>query len=120
MDKKTSGDGKDLHIRDINSIRNKNDCEIGAEWMSYREMRQLRVAPFLASGVWDAEEIKLYLSHIICRSVYPVSELETNRWMRENSAICEVTGYDIENITKGCFYNITKKLYSEKEASVQD
>ena len=75
---------------------------------------------FLASGGWDADEIKLAISHIISRAVYPASELETTRWMRENSAICEVTGYDIENITKGCFYNITKKLYSEKEASVQD
>jgi len=119
QDKKTSGDGKDLHIIDINSIRNQDVREIGAEWMSYQAMSQLRVAPFLASRGWDAEDIKLALSHIISRAVYPASELETTRWMRENSAICEVTGYDIENITKDRLYNITKKLYSEKEALEQ-
>lgn len=75
---------------------------------------------FLASRGCDADEIKLAISHIISRAVYPATELETNRRMKENSAICEVTGYDIENITKDRLYNITKKLYSEKEASVQD
>ena len=54
------------------------------------------VAPFLASRGWEAEDIKLSISHIISRAVYPASELETTRWISENSAICEVTGYDIE------------------------
>ena len=82
-------------------------------------MRQLRVAPFLASRGWDAEEIKQAISHIISRAVYPASELETTRRIKENSAICEVTGYDIENITKDRLYNITKKLYSERKALEQ-
>lgn len=116
---KTSKDGKDLQMIDINSIRNKDVREIGAEWMSYQAMCQLRFAPFLASRGWGQDEIRLALSHVISRAVYPASELETARWIKENSAVCEVTGYNIENITKDRLYNISKKLYAEKEALEQ-
>jgi len=58
-------------------------------------------------------------THIISRAVYPASEFETSRWIRENSAICEITGYDIEQITKDRLYAISKKLYAEKEALEQ-
>jgi hypothetical protein len=116
---KTSNDGKDLQMIDINSIRNKDVREIGAEWMSYQAMCQLRFAPFLASRGWGQDEIRLAMSHVISRAVYPASELETARWIKENSAVCEVTGYNIENITKDRLYNISKKLYAEKEALEQ-
>lgn len=39
--------------------------------------------------------------------------------IRENSAVCEVTGYDTGQITKDCLYAISKKLYAEKEALEQ-
>ena len=116
---KTSKDGKDLQMIDLNSIRNKDVREIGAEWMSYQAMCQLRFAPFLASRGWGQDEIRLALSHVISRAVYPASELETARWIKENSAVCEVTGYNVENITKDRLYNISKKLYAEKEALEQ-
>jgi len=51
--------------------------------------------------------------------VYPASELETSRWIKENSSVCELVGYDIEKITKDRLYAISKKLYAEKEALEQ-
>lgn len=113
--KKTSG-SKDLQIIDLNSIRNKDVREIGAEWLSYQAMRQLQVAPFLESRGWSQEQVRLALTHIISRAVYPASEMETTRWIKENSAVCEITGYDIELITKDRLYAISKKLWAEKEA----
>jgi len=79
----------------------------------------LQIAPFLEHQGWDQDDIKLSQSHIIRRAVYPASELETTRWIKENSSVCEVTGYDIEKITKDRLYNISKKLYAEKEALEQ-
>ena len=117
--KKSPGSGKDIQSIDINSIRNKDVREIGAEWLCQQAINQLQIAPFLERQGWDQDEIKLAQSHIISRAVYPASELETTRWIKENSSVCEVTGYDIEKITKDRLYNITKKLYSEKEALEQ-
>jgi len=119
IDKKVSRNGKDIQLIDLNSIRNKDVREIGAEWLSYQAMRQLQLSPFLESLGWAEDDIKLAQTHMISRAVYPASELETTRWIRENSAVCEVTGYDTEQITKDRLYAISKKLYAEKEALEQ-
>ena len=118
-EKKASKNGKDLQMIDLNSIRNKDVREIGAEWLSYQAMRQLQIAPFLESLGWSEDQARLAQTHIISRAVYPASELETTRWIRENSAVCEITGFDIEQVTKDRLYSISKKLYAEKEALEQ-
>jgi hypothetical protein len=82
-------------------------------------MNQLQIAGFLEHQGWDLDDIQLAQSHIISRAVYPASELETSRWVKENSSVCELTGYDIEKITKDRLYRISKKLYAEKEALEQ-
>ena len=117
--KKPSKSGKDLQTIDINSIRNKDVREVGSEWMCFQTMEQLRITSFLKRQGWDENDIKLAQSHIISRAVYPASELETTRWIRENSSVCELTGYDIDAITKDRLYHISKKLYSEKDALEQ-
>lgn len=119
VDKKASKNGKDLQMIDLNSIRNKDVREIGAEWLSYQAMRQLQIAPFLESLGWSEDQARLAQTHIISRAVYPASELETTRWIRENSAVCEITGYDIRQVTKDRLYSISKKLYAQKEALEQ-
>jgi len=111
--------GKDYQRIDINSIRNKDVREIGAEWLSYQAVGQLRIASFLEQQGWDDSDIRLALTHIISRAVYPASELKTSSWIKENSAVCEITGFDVEKVTKDQLYRISTKLYNEKEALEQ-
>lgn len=113
--KKPYAKGKDLEIIDLNSIRNRDIREIGAEWMSYQATEQLQIRTFLEREGWNEHDIRLALTHIVSRAVYPASEFETSRWIRENSAVCEVTGFDIEKINKDRLYSIAKKLYLVKE-----
>jgi hypothetical protein len=117
--KKSSKGLKDIQAIDVNSIRNKDVREIGAEWLSYQALSQLQISSLLEQQGWDKEEISLAQSHIISRAVYPASELETTRWIKENSAVCEITGYNIEKITKDRLYQISKKLYAQKDALEQ-
>ena len=117
--KKPSAKGKDLEIIDLNSLRNKDVREIGAEWLSYQAIEQLRISTFLERQGWSEQDIRLAQTHIISRAVYPASEFETSRWIRDNSAVCEVTGFDIEKISKDKLYYIAKKLYSVKEGLEQ-
>lgn len=116
---KANRHGKDYQRIDINSIRNKGVREIGAEWLSYQAVGQLRIASFLEQQGWDDSDIRLALTHIISRAVYPASELKTSSWIKENSAVCEITGFDIEKVTKDQLYRISTKLYNEKEALEQ-
>lgn len=116
---KTDKSHRNSQMVHVESIRNKDVREIGAEWLSYQAMDQLQISLFLEQQGWNQDDIKLAQSHIISRAVHPASEFETTRWIKENSPVCEVTGYDIDKITKDRLYSISKRLYAEKEALEQ-
>jgi hypothetical protein len=42
--------------------------------------------------------------------------LKTSRWITENSAVCELTGFPMDKITKDSLYGISKRLYSLKDS----
>lgn len=106
---------KSKRMVDMNTIKNKDAREVGAEWMCYQALEQLQLKNKLISLGWEEDEVQLALTQIISRAVYPFSENRTARWIRENSAICEITGYPIEKITKDKLYNSALKLYDIKD-----
>ena len=110
---------KDWQTIDLNSLRNKDVREIGAEWLCYQAISQLRIDKFLKSKGWESEKTSLALTHMVSRAVYPASEYKTSSWIRENSAVCEITGYDVKKITKDRLYQISHALYAEKESLEQ-
>jgi len=97
------------------SIRHPDVREIGSEWLCYQAVEQLQLKDYLSNIGFSDEEVQLAITQIISRAVYPASELETARWIRENSGVCQITGYDIEKITKDKLYKSALKLFSEKE-----
>ena len=99
----------------INTIKNKDANEIGAEWLCLQALRQLGISDFLKSKQWSDDKINLALTHIISRAVYPASELKTVSWIKDNSSVCELTGFDKNKITKDLLYGISKRLYQLKE-----
>jgi len=96
------------------SIEHKNAREVGAEWMSLQALQQLKIDSFLQSKGWSEAQINLALTQIISRGVYPASELKTAKWIKENSAVCELTGYAVERITKDKLYTSALNLYAVK------
>ena len=108
--------GKDYHRIDTDTIGNKDVRETGAEWLCLQAMEQLGISTLLAQQGWKSEAIQLALTHLASRAVYPASELQTSRWIQQNSAICELTGYPSAKITKDKLYNITHRLYDVKDA----
>lgn len=114
IDISPSNSEKDIDTVDLNTLKNKDVREVGAEWLSLQAVRQLGIDRYLALTGWTDEDISLALSHIISRAVYPASELKTVRFMKENSSICELTGFDIDKLTKDRLYRISQKLFEEK------
>jgi hypothetical protein len=97
------------------SIRHKDVREIGSEWLCYQALEQLKMADFLANIGFTDEEVRLAITQIISRAVYSASELATSRWIRDNSAVCELTGYPLKKITKDKLYKSSLKLFSVKD-----
>ena len=107
--------GKDYHLIDTDSVENKNIREAGADWLCVQALAQLELGAFLKMKGWIEEQIQLALTHIISRATYPGSELPTSEWIKQNSAVCELSGYPVEKITKDKFYDISKRLYTVKD-----
>ena len=98
-----------------NSIEHKQVRELGTEWLSLQALEELKVGEFLKSLGWEEQKIQLTLTQIISRAVYPASELKTSLWMVENSAICDLTHYPKEKITKDKLYKNALELYTIKD-----
>jgi transposase len=100
---------------DMGSMKNSDAREIGAEWLCKQAFDQLGINDFLIGQGWEESESCLAATHVISRAVYPASELKTARYIKENSAICELTGVDREKINKDRLYAVLHKLYAIKD-----
>ena len=105
---------RDLETVDMDTLRNKDGREIGAEWLCQQAFNQLGIGNFLRQAGWDQERVALAATHIISRAVYPASELKTVSFIRENSSISELTGFNKDLVTKDLLYGISHKLYALK------
>lgn len=101
---------------DADTMKHKDACEIGSEWMCFQALEQLQIQEKLQSLGWEQEDVNLALTQIISRAVYPFSENRTARWIKENSAICEITAYPIDKITKDKLYKSALNLYEIKDS----
>lgn len=106
---------RDWQVVDVNTVKNKDAREVGAEWLCKQAFEQLKISDFLRSSGWEQENIALATTHIISRTVYPASELKTVSFIKENSAVSELTGYNKDKLTKDKLYGISQALYSMKD-----
>ena len=116
IDVESKNTGKDYDTIDLNSVKTKQVRELGAEWLSLQTIEKLGIASLLESKGWSKKDTSLAISHIVSRTIYPASELKTVSFMHENSAICELTNIDTSYVTKDKLYNISKRLFEEKQA----
>lgn len=115
----TCQEKRDLETVDMTTLKNKDAREIGSEWLCKQAFDQLGIGNFLHGQGWSDEKISLAATHIISRAVFPASELKTVSWIKENTAVCEITGFCKEKITKDLLYGVSHKLYSQKSSLEQ-
>ncbi len=77
---------------------------------------KLQLTQLLLSQGFTPEQAMLAATQVVSRAVYPASELKTTRWIKENSAVCELTGYDPDKVTKDRLYQSALHLYRTKDA----
>ena len=98
----------------VNTIKHKEAKEIGTEWICANTWHQLKLTELFENIGWSKEKVQLAMTQVISRAVYPGSELATSKWIKENSAICDITGYDVNKITKDKLYQSALDLYQHK------
>ena len=97
------------------TIQHSDVREVGAEWLCYNTWNQLQLSHFLHSQGWSESQIQLATTQVISRAVYPASEFKTTAWIKENSAVCELTGYDMDHLTKDKLYQGALNLFALQE-----
>lgn len=100
----------------MDTLQHSNAREFGAENIAYQTWEKLQLTPLLLSVGFTPEQAKLAATKVVSRAVYPASELKTTRWIKENSAVCELTGYDPDKVTKDRLYQSALQLYRAKDA----
>jgi len=60
----------------------------------------LKVRELLNSRGWSGEQVDLALMQIIARAIYPCSELKTDRYLEDNSALVEMFKLERRKVTK--------------------
>ena len=83
--------------------------------MCYQTLKQLGFEEKLEALSWKEEQIKLAITQLISRAIFPSSEYRTSRWITENSAVCEITGYPIDKMTKDKLYKSALDLFKIKD-----
>lgn len=97
------------------TMKHSNVREVGTEWMCYTTWNTLQLTEFLLSEGFSETQAQLAATQVISRAVYPFSELRTSRCIKENSAVTELTGYDLSSITKDKLYASALDLYTVKD-----
>jgi transposase len=95
---------------DVDSLKHSDVREVGAEWICYNTWQELNIDSVLEANGFTEQEIKFAQTQVISRAVHPASELASARWITENSAITELTGFDIEKVNKDRLYRSALKL----------
>lgn len=116
LKKKRYDVNQDWETVNMGSLKTSDAREIGAEWLCKQAYDQLKIGTYLQQAGWSEEKVSLASTHIISRAVYPASERKTASYIKENSAICELTGFEKKKISKDRLYSISQQLYEKKDS----
>lgn len=95
----------------LQSLHPEMSRAVGAEHVCNTTLQRLGIASFLERQGWSRDKINIALMQIIARAVYPYSEFKTAKYIRENSAVCEMFGLNPDKITKDVLYKGSHDLY---------
>ena len=107
--------GKLSRMVNADTLQHSNVREVGAEHICHQAWEKLQLTPLLLSAGFTQEQAVLAATQVISRAVYPASELKTTGWTKDNSAVCELTGCDMEKLTKDKLYQSALHLYEVKD-----
>jgi transposase len=104
----------DYQTVDLNSISHQHVRKIGSEHVGLYAAMQLQLDQILSDLGFNQKQIHLAIGNIIGRLVRPGSELNTHRYLSEQSALDELLGADFSNLSLKNFYMIADLLFKSK------
>ena len=95
----------------LKSLQPEMSRSVGAEHVCSQTLERLNLKGFLMRQGWPEDKARLAMLQIASRAIYTCSEYKTVKYLRENSALCEIYGMDAFKITKDILYKGATDLY---------
>jgi len=107
---------KEIAEVDLNSFESVDSKEIGGEWLCHQAFEELGLAGFLSARLgFNNNEAALSLLSLTGRMLHPASELNTAKWLNENSAAFELDFPKSGRVDRNRLTNATLLLYQNKD-----
>lgn len=98
----------------LDSIEQVESCQMGGEWLVKQAFNKLGLTNILESIGLDNKQIDIAQLLLTAKLIHPSSELETERWLNENSGALEL--YDnIEKVTRYKLYQVTSIMFNASQ-----
>lgn len=98
---------------DLESIEQIQSKEIGGEWLVKQAFDKLGIAAILANSGLDESQTDIAQMLLTGKLLHPSSELEAERWLKENSGASELYPTKID-ITRYRLYGAAEAMYQNK------
>ena len=99
-----------VHLETLEQLESR---EIGGEWLVKQAFDAMDIPSLLASIGMDNKQIKEAQLLLMAKLLHPSSELETQRWLNQNSGAIELLDYS-NDITRYSLYKASTKMYDNK------
>ena len=99
----------------LESIEEEECREIGGEWLCKQAFEKLGIDQLLMETGMNETQINMAKMLLTAKMIHPGSELESERWLNENSGAMELYGEEAFTTTRYRLYQAATKLYQEKE-----
>jgi len=100
---------------DIESAQELDSKELGGEWVAKQAFERLTLDDILISLEMKQKDIVMSKALLTAKMVHPSSELETQRWLTENSSTLELYGENAKISTRYQLYKVGQMLYANKD-----
>jgi len=111
------GTSLDKNYQEVNldSIEQEDSREIGGEWLCKQAFDSLGLSGLLTKMGMNPTQVNMAQMLLTAKLIHPSSELETERWLKENSGSMELYGEEEFSTTRYRLYQAATMLYKEKE-----
>lgn len=100
---------------DLESVEQTESKEIGGEWLVKQAFERLDMNNILRQAGLSESDLAIAQMLLTAKLLHPSSELETERWLKENSAAAQLYEKPQENISRYKLYKAADKMYENKE-----
>lgn len=100
---------------DLSSIDMEDSREVGGAWLCKQAFEKAGLSQCLTEMGFDETGAAMAMVMIAAKMLHPSSELETERWLQNNTELPRLFGLEPQPINRYLLYKTAIKLYEGKE-----